>query len=75
MSKIIAKKKYGQNFLDDEEILSKIEQLININKDESKVIEIGPGRGFLTEMLVKNSKKLIAYEIDEDLISNLKNKY
>lgn len=75
MSKIIAKKKYGQNFLDDEEILNKIEQLININKDESKVIEIGPGRGFLTEMLVKNSKKLIAYEIDEDLIDNLKNKY
>lgn len=69
------KKKYGQNFLEDQELLNKIKESININKSDSQVIEIGPGLGFLTNMLIDNSKKLTAYEIDDDLIPKLKEKF
>lgn len=62
-----AKKRYGQNFLTDKQLLEKIKNSININKD-TEVIEIGPGKGFLTKMLVDNSKFLTCYEIDDDLI-------
>lgn len=69
-----AKKKYGQNFLTDNDLLEKIKSVINIDKN-TDVVEIGPGRGYLTTMLVNNSKKLVCYEIDTDLINDLNNKF
>lgn len=66
-----AKKYLGQNFLTDSFIISKIAELSNINKD-TVVIEIGPGTGALTEMLLPLSKKVIAYEIDSEVIPLLK---
>lgn len=69
----IHKKKYGQNFLDNNELLSKIEDVVNINNDH--IIEIGPGHGFLTKMLLKNSSQLDCYEIDKDLIPYLNKKF
>ncbi len=69
------KKKYGQNFLDDKELLEKIESVISLDKDTSSVLEIGPGRGFLTGMLIDNSKSVTSYEIDDDLIPYLTNKF
>lgn len=68
------KKKYGQNFLDDIELLEKIKEVCSI-KNTDYVIEIGPGLGYLTSMLLENSKKLIAFEIDNDLIPKLNNKF
>lgn len=69
-----AKKKYGQNFLDSKELLEKIRIETNIN-NEDNIIEIGPGRGYLTDMLVNNSKDVIAFEIDDDLIPHLNNRF
>ena len=64
------KKKYSQNFLLDENIIDKIVQSADISS-ESYVIEIGPGFGALTKHLVNKSKKLLLYEIDEELIPHL----
>ncbi len=66
------KKKYSQNFLLDENIIKKIVNSADINEN-SYVIEIGPGFGALTKYLVKQSKKLLLYEIDNDLIPHLNN--
>lgn len=70
---IIAKKKFGQNFLIDKNILNKIVESSNI--DNLNVIEIGPGLGSLTSLLVKKAKKLVCYEIDSDMINILNNQY
>ncbi|PAT02628.1 hypothetical protein CI105_01335 [Candidatus Izimaplasma bacterium ZiA1] len=61
------KKKFGQNFLTDENILRKISNVANIDEN-TLVIEIGPGLGSLTEFLLEKAGHLLAYEIDNDLI-------
>lgn len=61
-----AKKKFGQNFLVDANLIDKICLEANINGNTA-VIEIGPGIGALTEGLIKYSGKVICYEIDEQL--------
>lgn len=66
------KKKYGQNFLKDDSIPRKIVECSEI-KDNSLVIEIGPGAGALTKKLASKAKYVLAYEIDtnlEDILSN-----
>ncbi len=69
-----AKKSLGQNFLIDKNIIKKIINLIFIkNKD---IIEIGPGKGALTdEILTKKPKSLILIEKDYQLSEHLKKKY
>ncbi|MDD3712580.1 MAG: 16S rRNA (adenine(1518)-N(6)/adenine(1519)-N(6))-dimethyltransferase RsmA [Candidatus Izemoplasmatales bacterium] len=65
------KKKFSQNFLLDENIIKKI--IIESKIDEnSYVIEVGPGLGALTKHIVKIAKKVLLYEVDEDLIPILK---
>ena len=66
-NKLYAKKMYGQNFLMDKNILKRIIELSNVTKEDI-IIEIGPGIGCLTEFLATASQKVIAYEIDEDMI-------
>lgn len=66
---IKAKKKYGQNFLKDESVLLKI--IESMPKNDNKVVEIGPGLGDLTKLLVKY-KDVRAYEVDRDLYSILR---
>ena len=61
------KKKLGQNFLTDANILRKIVETANLTK-ETGVIEIGPGIGALTEHLARHAKNVLAYEIDPTLI-------
>ena len=61
------KKKFGQNFLIDQNILSSIVSKAEIDKNVN-VIEIGPGIGSLTEHLLENANKVISYEIDNTLI-------
>ncbi|WP_283679315.1 16S rRNA (adenine(1518)-N(6)/adenine(1519)-N(6))-dimethyltransferase RsmA [Lentilactobacillus sp. Marseille-Q4993] len=62
-----AKKGLGQNFLVDLNVLKKIVEVAEIG-DTDGVIEIGPGIGALTEQLAKAAKKVVAFEIDANLI-------
>ena len=64
---IRAKKKYGQNFLTDENTLNKIVSNASISKEDI-VIEIGPGTGSLTRRLSEAAEYVFAFEIDEGLI-------
>lgn len=64
-------KKYGQNFLIDRGILEKIVREADITKDDM-VLEIGPGIGTMTQYLCEGAKKVIAVEIDKNLIPILK---
>ena len=59
------KKKFGQNFLRDHNIISNIINLVNPNEDDL-IIEIGPGAGALSKELVKFNSFYRAFEIDED---------
>lgn len=65
------KKRLGQNFLVDGDIIQSILDYANISKEDT-VIEIGAGVGFVTEQLVKHAKKVIAIELDESAIKELK---
>ncbi len=67
------KKKYGQNFLQDKNIIKKIANIAETKQDDL-IIEIGPGAGALTEELIKKSQ-VLAYEIDNELESVLKEKF
>lgn len=66
------KKKFGQNFIIDQNVLNNI---VNASKitENTCVIEIGPGLGSLTELMLKKAKKVLAFEIDKDLIPILNN--
>ena len=70
----ILKKKYGQNFLIDQNILNKITNLIN--SENLNILEIGPGNGKLTDgIILKKPSMLTLIEIDSDLIKYLSQKY
>src|SRR5699024_1883108 len=64
------KKSLGQNFMIDANILRNMIQHANIDK-AAGVIEIGPGIGSLTEQLAIHAKKVVAFEIDQRLLSIL----
>ena len=69
------KKKYGQNFLNNkDEILNKIIEVSNINEND-EILEIGPGQGALTSLLVERVKKVTCVEIDKDLENTLRKKF
>lgn len=67
---ISVKKKYGQNFLLDQNILNKIVNTLP-KEDMKNVIEIGPGLGFLTKEITKIATKTVLYEIDDEMVSYL----
>ncbi len=64
----------GQHFLTDPRILGRIADVLEITKSDT-VVEIGPGRGALTEQLVTRAKRVVAIEIDRDLAKLLREKY
>lgn len=64
------KKHFGQNFLLDQNVLTKIIDSADI--ENQNVIEIGPGLGALTERLLARAKKVVSYEIDNDMVAILK---
>ena len=68
------KKSLGQNFLRDKNILQKIIQAADL-KNSDLVLEIGPGEGVLTEELSKKIGRVIAVEIDKNLVSTLQKKF
>lgn len=67
---ISVKKKFGQNFLLDQNILNKIVSILP-NESMKNVIEIGPGLGFLTKEITKISSKTVLYEIDDEMVGYL----
>jgi 16S rRNA (adenine1518-N6/adenine1519-N6)-dimethyltransferase len=74
MKKPFAKKSFGQNFLIDQNYIKKIINALNLQKDDT-IIEIGAGRGALTEKLIESGANVIAIELDKDLIPSLIDKF
>lgn len=64
------KKRLGQNFLINGEVIRDIIDFAKISPEDT-IVEIGPGVGFVTEQLVKYAKKVIAIELDEEAIKEL----
>ena len=64
------KKKFGQNFITDTNVLTSIVNVAEI--EDCDVIEIGPGLGSLTCHLLEHAHSVVAYEVDDDLIPILK---
>ena len=60
-----AKKKYGQNFLRDKNLLMKMVRLSEI--EHKHVLEVGPGQGALTSFLAEQALDVVCYEIDQSL--------
>ena len=71
---IFAKKSFGQHFLRDQSVLDKIVAAAEIGDDDI-VIEIGPGRGALTDRLAQVTDRLILIEADRELIPELETRF
>ncbi len=69
-----AKKKFGQNFLINEEIINQIIEKSEVTKNDT-VLEIGPGLGTLTKHLIKSAKRVLAVELDEDMCDVLQSRF
>ena len=72
--KHLAKKRFGQNFLTDQSIISSLIDAINPLQNQL-IIEIGPGLGALTKPLLKKINHLHVVEIDRDIVSWMQNEY
>lgn len=70
-NKIRAKKKFGQNFLQDQAVIERIINAFNPQRNDD-IYEIGPGQGALTEHLVEYTDNLNVIEIDNDLVPRLR---
>ena len=71
---IVANKRYGQNFLIDDNILQGIVSAADIT-DKDLVIEIGPGLGNLTEYILNTAKYGLLVEIDPKMIAVLEDRF
>lgn len=71
---ITANKSYGQNFLIDENTVYGIVENAEVNKNDL-VIEIGPGLGTLTSVLLENAGKVICIELDPKMITILNDRF
>ncbi|HEX8849662.1 MAG TPA: 16S rRNA (adenine(1518)-N(6)/adenine(1519)-N(6))-dimethyltransferase RsmA [Gemmatimonadaceae bacterium] len=69
-----ARKRLGQHFLTDPRILARIADALELTGSET-VVEIGPGRGALTEHLLERARRVIAVELDRDLVPYLREKF
>lgn len=67
MEKMRAKKSMGQNFLVDDNVLSRIVSCVAPTPDDA-ILEVGPGRGALTKLLAASGAKFLAVEWDRDLL-------
>jgi|TARA_B100001971_G_C18262606_1_gene588407 16S rRNA (adenine1518-N6/adenine1519-N6)-dimethyltransferase len=73
-SAVRARRRYAQNFLTDPNIISKIISAV-APQPQDHLVEIGPGRGALTDHLVQSSAELDVIEIDRDLVDLLSDRY
>lgn len=72
--KVLPKKTFSQHFLKDLSVVRHMLKVADLQKGET-VLEIGPGKGILTQALVKAGAHVIAIELDKDLIPILKEKF
>lgn len=68
------RKRFGQHFLRDERTLDAIVEALGAI-GERTVVEIGPGRGALTDKLAQRARRVVAIEIDRDLVQHLRARY
>lgn len=71
MDRHLPRKRFGQNFLIDAQIIGEIVKAVAPERDDC-VVEIGPGLGALTEPLVRRLAHLHVVEIDRDIVARLK---
>jgi len=69
-----ARKRFGQHFLTDTGVIDEINRSVHPTKEDI-VVEIGPGRAALTDVLARQAGHLHAIELDRDLVTNLKERY
>lgn len=69
-----ARKRFGQNFLQDRSIIDQIAQSTTTSRNNT-LVEIGPGTGALTEVLLSNTSELHVIELDRDLVALLQEKF
>jgi len=74
MSAHLPRKRFGQNFLHDDSVLQHIITVIDVLKDDH-IVEIGPGKGVLTEALLNATERLDIVELDRDLVRYLQEKF
>lgn len=74
MIKHIARKRFGQNFLIDEQIIAAIVDAVAPQRDDH-VVEIGPGLGALTDPLLQRLNHLHVVEIDRDIVARLRKRH
>ncbi len=68
------RKRFGQHFLHDPAVVARVIEAINPQPGDC-LVEVGPGRGVLTGPLLERAEKLIAIEIDRDLVRDLHDRY
>ena len=69
----VPRKRFGQNFLHDKAVIQRIIAVIDLNADDH-VVEIGAGKGALTQALVNQSSRVDVIELDRDLVPYLQSK-
>ena len=74
MSQHVARKRFGQNFLVDQQVIADIVNAVAPRRDDC-VVEIGPGLGALTDPLLQRLDHLHVVEIDRDIIARLRPRY
>lgn len=74
MSEHRARKRFGQNFLTDDRIIERIVRAV-APQDDDVVIEVGPGKGAITALLLQSGASLHALEIDRDLVALLQQRF
>lgn len=74
MSRHIARKRFGQNFLIDQQVIADIVTTVAPARGDC-VVEIGPGLGALTDPLLRRVDHLHVVEIDRDIVTRLKQRY
>ncbi|MDP2365511.1 MAG: 16S rRNA (adenine(1518)-N(6)/adenine(1519)-N(6))-dimethyltransferase RsmA, partial [Ignavibacteria bacterium] len=74
MNKVLPLKRFGQNYLQDQNIIRKIISEI-APKENERIIEIGPGQGAITQKLLESKANLTAIEIDKRVIDDLQTRF
>lgn len=69
-----ARKRFGQNFLHDQQVIDRIISQIAPSRDDH-LLEIGPGQGALTKQLAESGARVDCVELDRDLAEHLKHQY
>ena len=69
-----SKRRFGQNFLVDHNVVERIVDAVRPQPDET-IVEIGPGRGALTSRLLERAGRLVAIEFDRDLVPQLRQQF